>query len=351
MSVYPNEMEKHLLFSTRKRVKTVLVIAALTVSSQTAAANAQVVDRPAGIVQPTTPFAGLPFPKVVGPLLRMSSGWLIAEDERPVIGDDFHQALDFEGPPCGTPILAIADGWAVASFQSGVARGTKGPFNPADPSNPDTDWKDPISGRQGWLGFSGLFVELQTDVPVPGFQNAVAQYFHMGAVNPQIKWLDPVRQADTPTWDGKKVENWYPAPIAQSQENIRKIATRVKRGDVLGWMGDVGVNFGYNDKFDPARHIVVPRNRAALPPWDPQGAGVTTPLIFACQLHIQFYAGRDAQNRKLNAFDGFDKYDRITGTPGTPSYKNPDNPRPGKFVMGPNPIFERDAHGNAVYAR
>jgi hypothetical protein len=68
-------------------------------------------------------------------------------------------------------------------------------------------------------------------------------------------------------------------------------------------------------------------------------------------LHIEFYSGRDSVTLgKLNRFDGFDKYDRITGIPGTPSYNNPDNPRPGKFVMGPNPIFQRDRHGNAVYA-
>lgn len=307
--------------------------------------------RPPGVTQPVAPFAGLPFHHSVAPLLRMTSGWFIAEDELGVIGDDFHDALDFEGPPCWTPILAIADGWAVASYQSGVARGGAAPFNPADPSNPETDWRDPINHKEGWLGFAGLFVELQTNVRIPGYQNAVAQYFHLAAVNPRLTWLDPVRQEDTVTWDGKHVENWFPAPIRQSQEAIRAVATPVKRGDVIGWIGDTGINFGYNDRFDPEHRIVLPRNRQANPPWDPQGAGVTTPIAFACQLHIEFYSGRSATFGKLNRFDGFDDYDRITGIPGTPSYHNPDNPRPGVFVMGPNPLFERDRYGNAMYAK
>jgi hypothetical protein len=284
-------------------------------------------------------------------MLNMSSGWYIAEDELPILGDDFHEALDFEGPPCGTPILAVADGWAVASYQSGIARGGKAPFDPANPSNPETDWRDPVNGREGWLGYSGLFVELQTTVQIPGFQNAVAQYFHLAAVNPAIKWLDPVRQADTVTWNGKHVENWYPADIRQSQEDIRKIATPVKKGDVLGWLGDTGINFGYNDNFDPKFHVVWPRNRQMLPPWDPQGAGVTTPIWRACQLHIEFYSGRSGTLGKLNRFDSMDLYERVTGQPGTPSYNNPYVAGPGKFVMGPHPIFERDRFGFAVYAR
>lgn len=307
--------------------------------------------RPPGITQPTTPFAGLPFHHSVAPKLEMSSGWYIAEDERGVIGDDFHEALDFEGPLCGTPVLAVADGWAVASYQSGIARGGKAPYNPADPANPDTDWRDPVTKREGWLGFSGLFVELQTNVPMPGYQNAVAQYFHLAAVNPKIKWLQPERQEDTITWNGKRVANWFPAGIRQSQEDIRKIATPVKRGDVIGWLGDTGINFGWNDRLEPKYGIVWPRNRQAEPPWDPQGAGVTTPLAYACQLHLEFYSGRSATFGKLNRFDGMDMYQRVTGTPGTPSYNNPYNPHPGKFVMGPNPIFERKPNGDPVYAK
>lgn len=307
--------------------------------------------RPPGLVQPAKPFAAFPFSQAVAPKLKMSSGWFIAEDERDVIADDFHEALDFEGPACGTPVLAIADGWAVASYQSGIARGGKAPFDPANPANPDTDWQDPISKHTGWLGFSGLFVELQTNVQIPGFQNATAQYFHLAAVNPKIKWLVPERREDTVTWDGKRVANWFPAGIRQSQEDIRKIATPVKRGDVIGWLGDTGINFGWNDKLDAKHGFVWPRDRRANPPWDPPGAGVTTPLAYACQLHIEFYSGRSATFGKLNRFDGMDLYKRVTGNPGTPTYNNPYNPAPGKFVMGPNPIFERKPNGDPVYAR
>jgi hypothetical protein len=327
-------------------VASAIAVAGLLVQAAPAAAEDS---RPVGVVQPNEAFAGLPFPKWVAPDLRMSSGWFIAEDEKKIVGEG-HQSLDFEGPVCGTPILAIADGWAVASYQSGVERGGTAPYNPANPSDTSTDWKDPVTGKQGWLGYSGLFVELQTKVQIPGFQNAVAQYFHLAAVNPRITWLDPVRLDDTVTWDGKHVANWYPQPITQSQDAIRKIATPVKKGDVIGWMGDTGINFGFNDNLDPQHHVVWPRNRAANPPWDPQGAGATTPIWRSCQLHIQFYSGRTPTGSKLNWFDGFDKYDRITGVPGTPSYHNPDNPQPGKFVMGPNPIFQRDRSGNAVYA-
>ena len=317
----------------------------------TSTASAAPTGRPADVVQPASPFAALPFDSSVAPQLRMTSGWDIAEDERGVIGDDFHQALDFEGPRCWTPVYAIADGWAVASFQSGIARGGKAPYNPSDPANPDTDWRDPISGKEGWLGYGGFLVELQTNVQVPGMQNAVAQYFHLAGVNPTIAWLPPEAQADTTTWNGKHVKNWYPGGLRQSQDAIRKIATPVKRGDLIGWLGDTGVNFGYNDWFDPLLHVAWPRNRTAQPPWDPQGAGVASPIEYACQLHLEFYAGRSATGGKLNKFDGFDLYQRVTGEPGTASYRNPYNPSPGVFIMGPQPIFERDPQGNMVYAR
>jgi hypothetical protein len=329
-----------------------LLSVAMTLLTLTPGAEAtQDQPRPPGVTQPAQPFGTMPFPRAVSPLLTVSSGWYIAEDELGVIGEDFHEGLDFDGVPCQTPILAVADGWAVASYQSGIARGGQAPFNPADPSNPETDWRDPVSGREGWLGFAGLFVELQTNVQVPGFQNAVAQYFHLSAVNPRITWLDPVREPDTITWNGKRVENWFPAPVRQSQADIRRIATPVKRGDVIGWIGDTGINFGYNDRFDPAHHVVWPRNRHALPPWDPQGAGITTPISFACQLHLEFYSGRSEEFGKLNRFDGMDLYRRVTGIPGTSSYHNPYNPRPGIFRMGSHPIFIRDRHGQPVYAR
>jgi len=336
--------------SGRKRALFAFFLSIVMVFTFGGAATAASTERPPGTVQPA-PFAALPFSRAFGPMLKITNGWYEAEDELGVIGnDDFHQALDFEGPPCWTPILALADGWAVATYQSGIERGGKAPFNPADPYNPDTDWKDPISGKTGWLGYAGLVVELQTNVQVPGFQNATAQYFHLAAVNPAIKWLAPERQPDTITWDGKHVANWLPAAIRQSQADIRKIATPVKRGQVIGWMGDTGINFGYNDNLDPNTHLVLPRNRYAQPPWDPQGAGVTSPIPFACQLHLEFYSGRSATFGKLNYFDGMDVYKRITGTPNTPSYNNPYTPKPGTFSMGSSPVFQQQPNGQPVFA-
>jgi hypothetical protein len=338
--------------TVRSRSLMVAVVVALLAMmiGQGAAYSATSVTRPPGTVQPQ-PFAALPFPKVVAPLLRVTNGWYEEEQELKVIGnDDFHAALDFEGMPCGTPVLAAADGVAVATYQSGIERGGEAPYDPNDPYNPHTDWKDPVTGHTGWLGFAGLVVELQTNVVVPGFQNATLQYFHLAAVNPAIKWLAPDRDPDTVTWDGKHVENWTPNAIRKSQADIRAIATPVKRGQLLGWLGDTGINFGYNDHFVPELHQVLPRDRHANPPWDPQGAGATTPLAFACQLHLEEYSGRSATFSKLNRFDAMDLYARITGVPGTPSYNNPYMSGPGHLLSGPSPIFQRDNRGQFVFA-
>lgn len=300
------------------------------------------------------PFAALPFKHNVDSKLVMTSGWVTAEDELPIVGNDpEHWALDFEGPKCGTPVLAVASGWVVTSFQSGVLRGGEAPFNPDNPSDMSTDHRDPISGREGYIGYGGLFAELQTDVVNPETgQHIVAQYFHLGSVNPDLAWIDPVRLEDTATWDGKSAANWYPADIAQSQEDIRQIATWVEQGDVLGWLGDTGINFGYDDAFDPVTHTVAPRDRRALPPWDPQGAGVTTPIKYACELHIEFYSGRNENNGKIGRFDAFDLYAPITGEPGTESYDNPYNPEgePGEFVTGDDSIFLQNRRGDLLYA-
>jgi len=240
--------------------------------------------------------------------INVTNGWKVANDEVPFTGDFTHGALDFEFPNTpdhgyGLPIYAAADGAAYYSYQY-----LSGSFT--DP--------DGITHQVGWGG--GLFVEIQHE------QGWVSQYIHLSRVAPGIPYL-----AATPKGPPG---DWYPTGIMQPRDALLKAGQWVRQGTLLGWLGDTGIGYDYQDAFDPSTGTVAQRDRVALPPWDP------------AQLHFQIYHGRNpATWSKQGVVDPSGVYGRITTT------TNPYAVRPGKLCVVPSLMaWQTNKKGQLLYA-
>lgn len=304
---------------------------------------------PQDIVRPDAKFMRLPFKRADAKALKITNGWKMASDEAKVLGDsDDHAAIDYEGVKYGTPIYAPADGWAWYSYQSFPMR-YQGPYNPLKPSDPNTFWRDPHTGHEGYLGAAGLFVELQFDKEVKrkdgtSLGNITTQFFHMKDVAPGITYLPPVRQADVVAHNGQRIKIWTPV-VNKPQEYMRQNASPVKKGQLIGWVGDTGINFGYDDNFNVETGKVEPRDRYKLPPWDPQGVPLLVSPDNAAQVHQQSYIGRGPAPTysRQNNFDLYDLYAEVK------PYHNSYTPVPGTFRSGPKGVFETNMFGQPKY--
>lgn len=321
---------------TRRDALRALAVAPLAVglagcseSSANTVREARYVRLPSGILQPVSE-AILPVRQDAVPVSRISGGWTLALDEEAIIGPAGHEAFDLDGV-IGTPVVAMFDGWAIGSFQSGVIRGAVAP--PLEAPLINEDWTSP-QGRSGYLGLGGRLVEVYSDLTLPGMGRVTAQYFHLDQINFRtVTYITPERATPRRSLTtGEEIPIWYPGGIVQPQAELIKIAKRVRAGDIIGWIGDTGINFGYSDDFDPLTGEVRQRNRDELPSWDPP------------QVHVQCYVGRDfdrpdfkgdlkSGGKKVNIFDAFGRYDGMTGQLGTEF-------QPGEYTM-----FQRDHRG------
>ncbi|MBI3889518.1 twin-arginine translocation signal domain-containing protein [Candidatus Saccharibacteria bacterium] len=106
----------------------------------------------------TGPFASFPFRRRDSLGLKITNGWTLSTDEAWVIGETEpgdHAAVDFEGPALGSDVLAPFDGYAIRSAQFGITN-FETRFDPANPVQAGRMWKDPFTGREGYLGYGGL---------------------------------------------------------------------------------------------------------------------------------------------------------------------------------------------------
>ena len=319
----------------------------------------------------TQPFASFPFKTRDSLGLNITNGWTLSTDEEYVLGGSVegdHAAVDFEGVPYGADVLALSDGYVLQAAQIFYMNYEKR-FDPANPKQLNRMWKDPFSGKEGYLGGGGIFVELQTDYFIPGVGFICAQYFHIGAIEafvPRVETLYRGADDDYVTIADGTLKGWYPKGILKSQDAFRsesaRLGGRVKMGQKIATVGDVGINFGYQDAYDPATNTVAPRDRKKLTHWDPQGAGAgglygTDPLVG--QTHVQFYAGRRPDLSKILEFDSFDLQAKITSRGGFIKGKygqipdmrlanNPYNPIRGVFGYGPKTIWKHTPSGSRI---
>lgn len=263
---------------------------------------------PAGLAAPPA-FLKLPFRERDGrDSLTVTEGWLVSEDEIPFTGDFTHGALDFEFANSkdhgyGLPVLAAADGVAYYSYQY-----------------LSKSYTDP-SGKTHQIGAgAGLFVEIQHP------NGWVTMYIHLSSIAPGIPYVGARPDPNVPG-------DWAPSGILQPRNALLQQGAAVKQGQTIGYQGVTGIGLDYKDQFDPATGTVVPRDRLALPPWDPT------------QLHFQLYHGRDGALAKQGIVDVAGVYGRITAN------ANPYNSQPGQFcVVASLTAWVTDGTGQPLYA-
>lgn len=161
------------------------------------------------------PFLNLPFYKQ---LYTITEGWHYSEEEKSIHGFSGHSAVDFRLPR-STPVLAAADGLAVASYFA----------------YPLKKMDQPVlyQEKQIWFGL-GYFVQIYHPQ-----NNLYTAYGHLEKVAPAVLFHKPI----------KKGEKYWPVGHKIKPENLThyRFAKFVTAGEVIGFVGDSGLNWGYED--------------------------------------------------------------------------------------------------------
>lgn len=185
--------------------------------------------------QTIAPFLSLPFRQTDVPpsQLKIGEGWYYSQQEMAIHGKPLHRSIDFDVAR-GTPVVAAADGYALRSYQAA----------PLDRV---------YQGKS--LGFGlGEFVEVYH--PQTGVYSL---YGHLNEAVDGLPYAEAVAYG---------AETWEPVGIYVSPQDFIKKAKKVSRGEVIGYVGDSGIPWGYQEQFDPVSGHVVKRDFAAQPSWD-----------------------------------------------------------------------------------
>lgn len=155
-------------------------------------------------------FLGLPFKK--GTACKVQQGWIFLAKEQAIYRKREHYALDFEAPR-GTPVLAAADGLALASYQ-------------AEPNGI-------YQGKEVGFGL-GLFVQIWDPE-----HRVFTMYGHLSGTARDIPYYEP------------EVHGQYyePTVVRRAGDQIQFLQTKkVRKGEVIGYVGDSGCYWGYQEK-------------------------------------------------------------------------------------------------------
>lgn len=201
------------------------------------------------------PFLTLPFKKQQ---YHITEGWRYSDQEKSIHGMNIHGGIDFELPRFA-PVLAAADGWATSSYFWYELKNNDG--------TPRLYKDKPIANT------FGLFVQIYH--PEVDYYTA---YAHLEDIAPEIKFHKPV----------KRGERFWPIGHKINPQKLPKYpgATKVKRGQTIGYVGDRGLTWGYSDypkRPDPNK----------FPSWD--------------EVHLHFEVFIRKGTRKLKKY--FDPYD------------------------------------------
>jgi hypothetical protein len=264
----------------------------------------------------TTPGLALPFRKSdaarAGGTNNISEGWYYGE-ERGITGSELHKSIDFD-LPYDSPVYAMADGWAAFTYQS---------------------WLTTTEYQGKRVGF-GLGLWLLTLHKLPGSDVYWwGKYAHLSAVKPGIKYLKPYVDSDG---------DWHepdsgPDNLYVPDPQLALTFTPIKKGQLLGYVGDSGIEWGYRDQFDVATGTIAPRDRQAQPAWDDD-----------THLHLQFYRrlqGDEPEpgkpfNSTVVAVEPFGQYGTVRRWEGYSSYDG--------YPLGPGALWLTDRHGKPLYA-
>lgn len=209
------------------------------------------------------PFLTLPMQKQAGDI-SPNEGWYYSPEEMLIHDKALHRGIDWSVER-GTPVVAAADGYAVRSFQLAATN-------------------EKYQGKT--VGFSlGEFVEIWHPE-----QKVYTLYGHLERAADSINYVTSV-QVDADTWE--------PNGIYVDTATFMSLATQVKRGDVIGYAGDSGIGWGYNDIFLSKLGHVLPRDIEEKPSWD------------ETHVHFEVYTRTPDGRNKAERFDPYGHYDYI----------------------------------------
>lgn len=207
---------------------------------------------------------------VAGPTPTITEAWLYSPDERSIHGAVQHGGIDFASSRL-TPVYAAADGYAISSTHLA-------PLARTHESKP--------------VGFGlGEFVQIWHPK-----QGVYTSYSHLQKVVESISYFEP--KCEEGSCDPEVVYN--------STDYMEENGVFVKQGELIGWMGDSGLSWGYTEQPRVERDVI------KQPSWD------------EIHLHFEMYTRSETTFFKARRYDPFGIYGRLDQyTPG--SYTNPDS--------------------------
>ena len=197
------------------------------------------------------PFEGPEFPEI-------TESWLYSNAERAIHGYANHGGVDWAAPR-GTPVYAAADGYAISSTHiSPLARTYQGKT----------------------VGFGlGEFVQIWHPK-----QGVFTSYSHLSKVDSGIPYFKP-------TCNGGACD---PEVVYNDGKFSEDEGEFIKRGDLVGYVGDSGLSWGYEEK---PRGKRVSQN--SYPSWD------------ETHLHFETYTRAAPNFGKSRRYDPFGIYGRL----------------------------------------
>jgi murein DD-endopeptidase MepM/ murein hydrolase activator NlpD len=206
------------------------------------------------------PFLTLPVKQQV----VITEGWNYDAEVKFHPDTQIHSAVDFQAPR-GTPVFAAADGLAVQSFHTSYL---------------DKPYVDE-SGKSHRLGFGiGHFIQIWHPE-----QQVFTSYCHLEKVDPAVPYVAPTGEHGL----------YAPAVVYLPLDEMLKSCKPVKRGQLIGYIGDTGLSDNYEESPD------VTRDHGKLPTWDPAGP----------HLHFEVYT-RNAVGRKDQRWDPYGIYGKAS---------------------------------------
>lgn len=211
--------------------------------------------------------------------------WLYSAGERSIHGFVNHGGIDF-ALPRGTPVYAAADGYAITSTHLSLLDHT-------------------YSGKSVGFGL-GEFVQIWHPD-----QEVYTSYSHLSKVSTKIPYFEPDCEDDF--CDPKVV---YQEPEFSEDEGLF-----VRRGTLIGYVGDSGLSWGYEE--EPQERRPDPDD---FPSWD------------ETHLHFEMYTRDTTRFLKSRRYDPFGIYGRLDQYP-IAAYSNP------------NSLWQVDSNGHPVFAK
>lgn len=211
----------------------------------------------------------IPFKRSDTPLI--TEAWIYSSEERSIHGFTNHGGVDF-AQPYGTAVYAAADGYAISSTQLAPQART-------------------YEGKT--IGFGlGEFVQVWHPM-----QGVFTSYSHLSKVEKSIPYFKPTCKDGA--CDPEVVYN-------DSSFSVKK-GKHVKRGELIGYVGDSGLSWGYDEEPRGAK-----RNLVKEPSWDES------------HLHFEMYTRVAPNYTKARRYDPFGIYGRLSQYDAA-SYVGPDS--------------------------